>query len=72
MALEQAMCNFCFGSLQSTCPSFWPVLFLLLAGHCLLLTHEFDDSSFYSIARSLNKVRSEEVHRGNLKTMGNL
>lgn len=53
--LVQATRRFCFGFLQSTLPRSWAALFPLLAGQCLLLTHEFGDSSFYSIARSLNK-----------------
>lgn len=55
IVLVQARFMFCFGSLLSVLPSSWGVLFLLLAGQCLHLTHEFGDSSFYSIVGSLNQ-----------------
>lgn len=42
----------------------------LLAGQHLLLTHEFGDSSFYSIPRSLNKLRSEEAPEETSKQRG--
>lgn len=70
IALVQATCKLCFGSLQNTLPRSWAALLPLLAGQHLLLTHEFGDSSFYSIARSLNKVRSEEAPEETSKQRG--